>query len=162
MMLLWIFPSLWQFCPSGNHAWMWHSCLDYGIGLECQVHQRNQLSWQQETWCYQGFLLASGIPASVRIMLRDGTAIWITGTLVTSSVQGCWQPQAQEKWYCQSPALQVDPLPAELSGKPRVFFQPLATDIERATLTGPSLLLHVAGIQRHLQLGSLLLHASCT
>ena len=39
MMLLWIFPSLWQFCPSRDHAWKWHSCLDYGIGLESQVHR---------------------------------------------------------------------------------------------------------------------------
>ena len=47
-----------------------------------------------------GFFLASGISALVRIMCGVGTAIWITGTLVASSVKGCWQPQAQENWHC--------------------------------------------------------------
>ena len=31
------FPSFWQFCPSEDLAWRWHSCLDHGSsdGAKC-------------------------------------------------------------------------------------------------------------------------------
>ena len=35
--LLGFFPSFWQFCPSEDLAWRWHSCLDHGSsdGAKC-------------------------------------------------------------------------------------------------------------------------------
>lgn len=55
------FPSLWQFCPSRDHAWKWHSCLDYGIGLESQVHRGTSCHSHRRYGAIRGFFLASAL-----------------------------------------------------------------------------------------------------